>query len=112
MVSYIYRWQHTESLPEATQREGLLLGDTWFLDEATGISYEVMDQTEQNGILCQRVEQKPTNWVGSLFLERLVLPYVILKSNEKGVLVSHGSWRTLYWKDSERVPAPRDILGF
>lgn len=109
---YVFRWTDTVAATKVTGATNttngrFILGPDWFLDETSGISYEVIEQgVAASNMLYQRVEVKSRDWIGCVILEDVNVPYLVKRSDEQGVWVSHGLWNTLYWRgemDMEKV---------
>ena len=101
----------TATATTATTNGFILQGADWFLDETLGTSYEVLNQGLMDDIVVMECKQKPTNWVGSLFLERADVPYHIEKQTGDGILVNHGLWNRLLWKGARPLTYD-EIKGF
>ena len=102
----------TAATAAATTKKGILLqGIDWFLDETLGTSYQVLSQTLQGDIVVTECEQKPTDWVGPFFLEKVEVPYRIGTQTAEGMLIHHGLWNRLLWKGG-RPLTNAEILGF
>ena len=83
-------------------------GADWFIENDR--SYEIQSQECVPGtkIICIRADPRPTDWVGSLYLETTESPMDILKEDAKGVLFRRNGWTGVHWfgsggwKDVER----------
>jgi len=106
MFIYTFQTPIGEAGPCAGQTGWMIQGDDWLLDETLGTSYEVLSQTLDGDMVVTECRQRPTNWVGSLFLERVNVPYRIVTRTPDGILIHHGLWKRLLWKGAR--PLTRD----
>jgi hypothetical protein len=108
---FIYTFKSTGTGADSVQKGILHQGIDWFLDETLGTSYQVLSHTLDGDMVVTECEQKPTDWVGPFFLERLEVPYRIGKRTPDGLLTHHGLWSRLLWKGGR--PLTRDeVRGF
>ena len=103
---FVYTFKAPAEDPEPVQKGFLLQGADWFLDEQLGTSYQVLTQSWDKDMLVAECQQKPTDWMGPHFLERIEVPYRIVKRTGEGILLRYGSWNRLFWKGGR--PLTRD----
>jgi hypothetical protein len=103
---FIYTFKTPVGEAEPATKGIFCQGVDWFLDETLGVSYQVLSYSRETDMIVATCEQKPTDWVGPLFLERVEVPYRIGKRTPEGILTHHGRWSRLLWKGGR--PLTRD----
>ena len=91
----IFIWKATTSFSPTVKTISYYAGSNWFLEDygLHSKSAKYMDQAtlSENGLLYD-IQWMPTNWVGSYVLEKLHIPYVLIRTVEWGTLERIGDW--------------------
>jgi len=93
-----FHWYH-KAAPTAkrTAPYTCIRGADWFIEGDK--SYEILEQFCVPGteIICMQTVSRPTNWIGSAYLETTEGSMKILKEDEKGVWFWRSGWMGIHW---------------
>jgi len=91
----IFIWKATTPFSPTVKTISYYAGSNWFLEDYGSHSKSAMylDQaTLSDGGLLYDIQWMPTNWVGSYVLEKLHVPYTLIRNVEMGTLERIGNW--------------------
>ena len=91
----IFIWKATAPFSPTVKTISYYAGSNWFLEDYGSHSKSAMyvDQTtlSEHGLLYD-IQWMPSNWVGSYVLEKLQVPYSLIRVVELGTLERIGNW--------------------
>lgn len=88
-MSSIFIWKSDRPVPKKTIC--IYSGSNWVLEEGLR-SYKYIGQTSFGNVIMFRIENMPTNWVGSDLLEMNQVPYELMKHDNNGIFEQLGEW--------------------
>jgi len=94
-----FHWHQKEPVMSVkrTSSYTCIRGIDWFIEGNK--SYEIIEQfcVPETKIICMQTVSRPTNWIGTGYLDTTEGSMKILKEDEKGVWFWRSGWMGIHW---------------